>query len=379
MKISAVLLSLIFVFTTLSYSFSQETKTKDKQYFSLSTNYSHGNILPTTDFVKGNNLSGKPMEKYEAYSLKALWQNPGNTDWQKVYRGPYYGFGFSLNNFFNTDEVGLPVSFYGVLGIPIFRLKKFELYSEFQYGMAVGWKHYDSISNPLNFVNGGGFTVHLNIGLSAFYPITKKLDIGAAMGFVHFSNGAMERPNRGFNIYSPSVELKYHFSEKADTRNIKSAGKLPRTQDLLIMFGYGNHQLGNHEFDSNYFAVGGISAIYFNQFSNALRIGGGIDLNYWWGLNALPDGTIGARTFENFTVGLIIQPEVIVGNLTLVGGLGIYAHHLHFGSFNQTYQRLGANYTIYKNYFIGANIRALQFYRAEFFEFNFGYRFKWKK
>jgi hypothetical protein len=75
------------------------------------------------------------------------------------------------------------------------------------------------------------------------------------------------------------------------------------------MLGYGDHQLIEHELDTNYFAVGGISAIYFNRFSNAVRIGLGTDINYWWGLNALPDGSPGPYSFENITVGLILQPR----------------------------------------------------------------------
>lgn len=85
-----------------------------KHYFSVSGNYQRGNIMPTTDFVKGDNLAGRPLEEYENYSLKILWQNPGYTNWQKVFRVPYYGFGVSVGNFYNPAEIGNPVSVYGV-------------------------------------------------------------------------------------------------------------------------------------------------------------------------------------------------------------------------------------------------------------------------
>jgi len=348
-----------------------------KQYFSISGNYQPGNIMPTTDFVKGDNLAGHPLEKYENYSLKVLWQNPGYTDWQKVFRVPYYGFGLSVGNFYNPQEIGYPVSVYGVLGIPVFRVNKFELYGEMQFGTAFNWEKYDSITNPKNLVIGGGMTVHLNLGLNAFYRVTKNLDLGAGIGFIHFSNGGFERPNNGFNIYAPSAELKYHFGGKPDARKVEHAGKLERSDELFLMLGYGDHQLIEHELDTNYFAVGGISAIYFNRFSNAARIGLGTDINYWWGLNALPDGSPGPYSFENITVGLILQPEVIIGRLSLVSGFGIYARHRNYGSFKQTYQRLGVRFDVYKNFSAGINVRAINFTEAEFLEFNFGYRFKW--
>lgn len=377
---SKVMLSITLLFIVNMNLWSQTDSIRSdrkKNYFSISASYQPGTIMPTTDFVKGDNLAGHPLEKYENYSVKMLWQNPGYTDWQKVFRMPYYGAGVSLGNFFNPEEIGYPVSVYGILGIPVFRVKEFELYSEMQFGVAFNWEKYDSITNPKNKVIGGGMTVHLNLGLNAFYPLTKNLDLGAGVSFIHFSNGGFERPNNGFNIYAPSVEMKYHFGGKPDSKKVERAGKLERSDELFLMLGYGDHQLIEHELDTNYFAVGGISAIYFNRFSNAARIGLGTDINYWWGLNANPDGTPGPYSFENMTVGLILQPEVIIGRLSLVSGFGIYARHRNYGSFKQTYQRLGVRFDVYKNFSAGINVRAINFTEAEFLEFNFGYRFKW--
>ena len=358
---------------------SSQTSPEKKQYLSISSNYAFGNILQTTDFVKGDNLMGEPMKNYQSISLKALWQNPGYTDWQKVFRSPYYGFGISYSDFFNPREVGNPISIYGVLGIPVKRWKQLSLYSEFQFGYTFNWIRYDSITNPKNLVIGGGMTVHLNLGFNAYYAISKHLDLGAAVSFIHFSNGGMERPNRGFNLYAPSLELKYHFRSKPDYKLLPKAERLTRSNDLYFMLGYGNHQLVEHELDTNYFAIGGISILYSNQLSNAFRLAYGVDVNYWWGLNARPDGTIGPRTLDNFTLGWIVQPEIIIDRLSLVGGIGIYMTHLNYGNFQQTYQRLGVRYEIYKSFSLGFNVRAINFMLAEFLEFNMGYKIKWLK
>jgi hypothetical protein len=88
---------------------------------------------------------------------------------------------------------------------------------------------------------------------------------------------------------------------------------------------------------------------------------------------------MGPRGIDNLTVGLILQPEVIIDRMTLVGGIGIYALHLKYGNFNQMYQRLGVRFDIYKNLSLGVNIRAINFMLAEFLEFNVGYRIRWVK
>jgi len=378
-RLSLIVLILFSVFSFKGFAQADTLKTKQKNYFSISANYQHGTIMPTTEFVKGENLLGKPMQKYQAYTVKMLCQNPGYTNWQKIYHMPYYGVGLTIGDFYNPKEVGYPVSTFGILGIPVLRWNKLELYSEFQFGIASNWKHYDSLYNSKNRVVGGFFTVHLNLGVNALYHITDKLDAGAGISFVHFSNGGFERPNNGFNIYSPSVELKYHFSGRPDAKSVKPPSRQQWSNDLFFMMGYGDYQLPEHELDTNYFAVGGLSAIYFTQFSNAFRLGYGSDLNYWWGLNARPDGTPGPYALENLTLGLLVQPEFMIDKLSLVGGFGIYALHRNYGNFRQTYQRLGVRYEVYKNMSVGVNIRAINFMLAEFLEFNVGYRIKWMK
>ncbi len=379
MLMKMVFLSLLTLVSLSGFAQEDTTQVKKRQYPAVSVNFASGKILPTTDFVRGDNLSGAPITRYQAYSLKALWQNPGYRDWQKVYRCPYYGMGVTMGNFFNEAEIGHPVSVYGILGIPIKRWKKAELYSEFQFGLAVGWNHYDSITNPKNLVIGGGMTVHLNLGVNALFHLTRKLDAGVGVSFIHFSNGGFERPNRGFNIYAPSLEIKYHLNGHPEVKGVAQHSRLARSNDLYLMLGYGDHQLVTYEMSQYYYAVAGLSAFWSPQLSNAFRLGFGTDLNYWMGLTALADGSIGPRDFRNLTIGLAIQPEFIVGKLTLVGGIGIYAKHLQYGNFKQTYQRLGVRYEFIENISFGVNVRAVNYMLAEFLEFNLGYRFRWMR
>ncbi len=375
------LFSLIILFTlsVKAYPQNDTLKIRNKNFPCISANYSYGNVIPTNEFVEGENLDSKPITSFQSLSLKMLWQNPGYTDWQKVYKGPYYGFGLFAGDFFSPDEIGYPFSLYGVLGIPIKRWENLELYSEFQIGITGNWQHYDSIANPKNIAIGGGLTAHIDIGIKAFYPIGKKLDMGASVSVTHFSNGGIERPNRGLNLCAPSIELKYHFAGRSDVRSIKPPGKLERSNDLYLMAGYGDYQIIEHELDTNYYAVGGLGAFYIMQHSNAVKSGPGVDFNFWWGLTANPDGTPGTIGWDNLTIGVIYQLEFAFNRLSLVGGIGNYARHLNYGNFKQFYQRLGVKYHFTENLSAGVNVRAINFMLAEFVEFNLGYRIRWIK
>lgn len=348
-----------------------------KQHFLVSGSYGYGNVIPLTDFVRGDNLQNVPIDRFKYYSVKLLWQNPGYTHWQRVFRSPYYGIGYTYGTFFNEKEVGTPMSGYGILGIPWFRTNNLAFYSEFQFGMTFNWEKYDPVTNPKNLVVGGGITLHLDIGLKLKYHMNARMDVGAGLSFIHFSNGGMERPNRGFNIYSPQVDIGYRFANKPLYQEISRAEKQKRRNDLMFMISYGDYQLIELPLDSNYFAFAGISVFYFRQFSNAFRIGIGADANYWWGLNAHADGTYAGYSFENITLGYIIQPELIIDRLSLVGGIGIYARHRNFGNYKQLYQRLGVRFDLNDHLSLGMNVRAIKFMRAEVLEFNAAYRFSW--
>lgn len=378
MKLNNLIIFIFFFAPSIIFAQADKVKVKHKNYPFLSGNYHMGSVLATNDFVKGENLADEPLNIYQSVSLKFGFQNPGYTDWQKTYKGPYYGIGLFLGDFY-TNELGNPLAAYGYFGIPIKRWKKLELYSEFQFGMAWNWNHYDSISNPKNTAIGSGFTVYLDLGINAFYPITENIDLGLGCSFTHFSNGGFERPNRGLNLVSPSVEVKYHFKKRPDVRSIEKMPKIKnKSNELYFMLGYGDHQIVEHEFDSNYFAVGGLGIYYSFHHTNAFRSGPGVDLNFVWGLTALDNGSHGPIGIDNLTVGLIYSPELVINRLRLTAGIGIYARHIQYGNFKQTYQRLGARYFITDNISAGINVRAINFMLAEFLEFNVGYSINWK-
>lgn len=371
--------AIVLIIASMFFVSGMAQKSDKIRYRHLAFETSYGDIMPTTEFVGGENLQGTPLTRYQSYSIKMLWQNPGYTHWQQVFKAPYYGVGVSLNNFFNPEELGYPVSVYGVIGMPILRWRKLHFYSEFQFGMAAGWKHFDEEENTYNMAIGSSITVHVSGEINAKFDLSKNTDIGIGAGFVHFSNGGMERPNRGMNILSASAKLNYHFGGKPKVDHIKVEEPKAKSRSLLLMLSHGNHQLVEHELDSNYFAIAGMSAIYLEQLSQAFRFGAGADLNYFFGLNANDDGTIAPRDASNLTVGFILQPEIIIDRLTLVGGIGIYARHRNYGNFKQSYQRLGARFDFYKNVSFGVNVRAINFMLAEFMEFNLAYRIDWKK
>jgi hypothetical protein len=346
-----------------------------KQRPFVSATYLRGRPLATNDFISGDNLKGQPISEHEGLVFKMGWQNPGLKNWQRIYRLPYYGIGFYMGHYF-TPELGQPRAGFGFIGLPVYRGQRFELNTEFQFGMTWNWNKYDPELNPKNIAIGGGMTVWTNAGFKVYYKLCDFIDLGAGFGFQHFSNGGFERPNRGINMLGAALEMRIWPMSKPNPKEFSPHERAERSNEWHLMLGYGNHQIVEHELDTNYFAAAGLSLFYLFRHTTGFSSGPGIDFNFFWALTAKEDGTHGPIGWNNLTVGLCYLPEMRIEKLILTGGIGIYARHSIYGNFMKPYQRLGARWMFDQHWSLGVNIRSIHFILAEFLEFNLSYSIK---
>jgi len=371
---SKIIYILLFIACT-QLAHSQEDGLKEKiKYPGIVLGYGYGDVFETNSFVKGDNQAGKPIDHFQSFSLKLLWQNPGYKDWQRIHHIPYFGVGLSVVDLFNPDEIGYPISLYGVLGIPIKRWEKLEIYTELQLGLATHWIIYDPVTNPKNIAIGSHFTSHLNFGFRAFYPLGEKLDAGAGVSFTHFSNGGLERPNYGINNWAPYFDLKYRLAGRPEIQELKVPDPLELTKEIVFTGSYSRYQTITDTLDIHYYAVGGLSPYFLWQHTETIKSGFGLDLNILTGLNIDPLGYPNPLTWDNFTLGIGYQLEFVFNRLSIVGGIGSYAKHVVYKPFHQFYQRIGIKLYLLKNLYTGVNVKTVNFATAEYLEFNLGYR-----
>ena len=357
----------LFLFCLPFLSYGQEN------HIHFDLQYDRGKVLMSNDFVSYDNAEGRPLSFYQDAALRVLWQGGGHKNWQRSFNLPYYGIGIAARDF-RSSELGKSYSAYGVLGIPVLRFKPIEFFTELEYGMAFGWHHYDPIENPYNHAVGSKFTVHAGARLISKIKMGDYIDLNLGAAFLHFSNGRFQRPNNGLNIATYSAGLTIRPQPRLNTQNIPKSLKEDKRTEFAIQVGYGSHQRVE-TLDDNYFNAAGINFNMARRHSNIYQSRIGLDFNYLWRLTPNPDGSPGRVGWQNLTVGLIYQPEVKISRFTLVGGLGVYAHHLEYAPFRQLYQRLGVRYNLTPHLSIGSNIRSIQFYQAEFLEFQLGYHF----
>ena len=133
---------ILFAFFTLASSvvFAQGEDSvivkKNRQRKSIAITYQAGKLLPSNEFVKGENAAGKPIDYYQSFSFQFAIETDGRELWQQLYNYPTWGFGLYTFDFFNTDELGNPGAFYGFFNAPFVRFKKWSINYSIGSGMS---------------------------------------------------------------------------------------------------------------------------------------------------------------------------------------------------------------------------------------------------
>ncbi len=353
-----------------------------------------GQIIQTNDFLKGDNLHSTPMTEYYAYMLEVGLQSRGSKEWQQLYDFPSYGVGVYTATLDNRAEIGRPWSLFGFYRGTFFRSADFR--HTFRYnielGLATNWHCYDEQTNPKNITIGSPVTAHLGLGLDYSYALTSNAQIGLGAGFTHFSNGAVRKPNKGLNLMSVGARLTYLLNpESYPTKNI-----LPKKKDNEIDFTFGMgvkryecdttlHPELTSEFKlGSRYMVSTLQVVYLHQYCHKGKYGLGVSVTYdeWLGSDTRTVGddveVILGPTRKRFNFGLVASHEFCIANLSIPTQLGVYLYQPKGISQQKKklFQRMGVKYSFNCGLQAGVNIYAHQLSKADFIEWNLGYRLR---
>lgn len=100
------------------------------------------------------------------------------------------------------------------------KLNRFELYGQFLHGFGFCTNPYSQLNNRNNAISTSiGFHIHAN--LSANYQIYKNWYAMAGVGFSHLSNGAIKKPNLGYNVLATNIGVAYRVKDKTITETFE--------------------------------------------------------------------------------------------------------------------------------------------------------------
>jgi hypothetical protein len=394
-----------FTVTVLSVSAMRKDSTtviNKPQSKSLTGIYQIGTVLPSNDFVLGKNAKGRPISNYQSFAIQFAVETDGRTLWQQLYNFPSYGAGLNTYRFFNTNELGNPISLYGFFRAPFVRFKKWSINYDIGTGISFNWNQYHPLKNPYNYAIGSDRTAFVDIGIFFDFQLGKHLDLSTGVALNHFSNGAGKVPNMGINTAGARISLKYIFNSRPQFIERDFIPKYKKQWEFLGVFAFSHKQMAfdtlssdnQSGFISQDYNIYNFSIGVNRQLGYKIKLGMGLDFGYDESYNSyivfedqmvLPQSGYGNK----WSVGVYPSFEWVIKNLSVILQPGWYlyrsdpsipetTHENHVIQPRRTasafYQRVGIKYHIFNHIILGLNVRAYNFSVADYFEWNIGYR-----
>lgn len=109
------------------------------------------------------------------------------------------------------STIGQMIVPYGAIYRPLLRTRHAEFGYRMEQGLAICTHPYHPTTNPENELIGGRLSIHVGLGLQTEYHVTPNLALGLTANFHHYSNGRMDEPNIGVNVFDGGLRAIYTF------------------------------------------------------------------------------------------------------------------------------------------------------------------------
>lgn len=166
-----------------------------------------------------------------AYDLSLGFPTYGKNYWEKLYRYPIAGAGYSFWSLGNDKVFGKAHALYSFINIPFLREERFSLNYQISFGGAYFPKRFDEYENYLNRAIGSHVNVYIRLGIDGRIKLVPNTELVVEAGLSHFSNGKTKSPNYGLNAGSFSIGISYLFNASAATIH---EPEIPGTSKLYI-------------------------------------------------------------------------------------------------------------------------------------------------
>ncbi|MFT4072594.1 MAG: acyloxyacyl hydrolase [Dysgonamonadaceae bacterium] len=348
-------------------------------------------ILKTNSFVKGENPAYKPLDVANSIHLKYSFLYKNNPLCDSGCKGVYQGIGLSYFNFGESEHLGNPIAFYLFQGATIASFSpKVSLNYEWNFGLSMGWKPYNEITNEQNTVIGSKVNAFMNLNFYLKWALSPQVEMTSGLSVSHFSNGNTQYPNRGLNTAGLNVGLIYNLNrENREKQGVMSGRLYPPFKKHVsydaVAFGAWRKQgisVGEMRVAlPDAYAVAGLNfAPMYNFFYN-FRAGVSLDVVYDASANIRTADYIMGSMPEFYkpgvekqsSVGLSARGELVMPFFRVNFGLG--ANLYGPGDMRGTYQVLALKMEVTRSSFIHIGYNLKDFHLPNFLMLGIGYRF----
>ncbi len=247
----------------------------------------------------------------------------------------------------SNDIMGHALAPYAFVEIPLYKSTHFELglrpgigcsfITKTYFNTATPEQQYNILQAPnINRSVGSVFNYYFPEALYFYFPIQKGWTVGLTAGWYHMSNGSIQQPNSGYNIFGGELAVRYKPSEvnnqPAEEKTTKeySLEKL-RAKKCEIEFAWSGAPRQVYYKDRQTFFCSEMQVAAYWRAHRIFRLGGGIDAFYDGAYIDRPTkfgktDLTGATMKDCWRVGVSVQPEFVMGHLTAGFHFGVYLY-----------------------------------------------------
>ena len=339
--------------------------------------YIQGKILPHSDRVKP--LVGDYVRGGE---FAVEFPRYGGEDWYFYFNYPTTAWGLLYYDLGEPYKLGSALAFYPYLNLPLLHFQRFSFNIKMGAGLAYISQKYDP-GKPNNFAENNfaigsylngflalGANFELALSKSHSSPLSH-FSLTADGALNHFSNGSIQKPNAGLNMFNVGAGVKYIPYMAPAFMKYKTAG---RRKDWEIEGALAAGINEQHVSDPRKYLNMSLMIGGYRPLTNRYRLGFNVDAFYngaFFAERTLPEYYAGEDA--KVRAGFSLANELMFGDLTAGFHAGLYIFNLikHDGF---SYFKLLAKYRVYDRIFVTVALKT-HLEVAEFCELGIGYTF----
>jgi len=260
------------------------------------------------------------------------------------------------------SHLGNTLSAYAEFERPLLRTRHWEIAYALGVGLGFNTLYYNEKDDIDNYLIGSRWLIHFVAAGYATYYFQPQWGVRAGVEFYHHSNGALDRPNKGSNIFGPSIGIIYSPAHAAGSNWERLREPFSPYAYMLVTAGFCGKSLledWNHrdilpEADHfNVYGMGSLQVDFMYRYARRWASGVGFDVFYTPYLDHIKkldliDGWTDEKYYK-WSYALALKHEVFWKNWSMHVALGFYLRR-HMGWHADTvvekgyYERVGLRY-----------------------------------
>ncbi len=301
------------------------------------------------------------------------------------------------------SRLGCVVAIYGSFLRDLYRSPRWRIGYKMGNGLGIASRPYRTGGNADNEVIGSRWNIFLNLGWYAKFAVSPRLEASIGLDYIHFSNSALDRPNKGANNVGLTAGLTYYPAAQQPAPPVRrsheryaahrfyveaAAGWAGKTlQDEWVKHYWTDAPDAPRYRTSRFTIHHAFTALVAPMYRYSRRYASGLGLDYTYAAYASRlaklDSERGQTGYAHsrHVVGLTLRHEVFFRQLSLAMGLGVYLHRKmgYTADVDEKpyYETIGLRWNLPRTggrLFLGYHVKA-HFTKADCMQLYVGWRF----